>query len=729
MGWLEGLLTGYQKRHYDIEADKRREAELAAVREGRAFETLLNSKYPDIKHLAAAGILDAANPRKKKGGFAGWMGEMSTSPYLPAIQRYQEMLGPEGEEDLQPPAPAPQQQAIPTPPPPTGAAAMPATAQTQAGSPALTPTQPLQPTSPLQPNPPTWPTAQKLFYSNLGGAPPEAAPASATPVATPEGPSSEPPPIFPGLQGVRYGGGGTPSVSPQQGPILAPLAPGQTQPQLAPGAAGGPPAPPGAAAGAAAPGAAQAAGAAGMTAMPAGTQPAAGLPQPGASATAPPPAPPGAPVAGPPPQLGALPPGPRPITTLSTAPPPRPRRTTLTPTVLPGGRSVFPSLADIKEQATMAEVTGDVKGWQEIRRLSGDPNWEQQGIQDALQQKLGRGAAVPYRSMELEYVDQNGQIQRTLGFVDQAQGRYLDENLQPIPAENITKALPASALGQGVWVNRAMAQLHVTPLQMRNDPAVAIQVNNLAMQLQQQAAYSTGTGAGLARYDAPQTLAQAALSRTPVGSRSSDYGGRIIPTGAQADRRLMTGQMLTWLDEIDTKFSVLPRAGELGAYAPGAAIAFYRAHPDYREAYAELDSSINQILASLSRVVQENKGTQTEKDAERAMDTLAQVQGRLMNPLLGDTQESARARLGVTKEYLRQIIATLPVVPLPNPSRPAGAAGAGPSAGAGAAGAGAVAGAGGAADQPPPYAPVPLPEFWVDDKTTPPTRWYKGKRI
>src|SRR5262245_43187959 len=92
MGWLEGLLTGYANRHYEIERDKMRQAELAADREERMFQTLLNSRYKDISDYAAAGILDLANPRRRKGGVAGWMGEVEQTPYLDMIRRTREKI-------------------------------------------------------------------------------------------------------------------------------------------------------------------------------------------------------------------------------------------------------------------------------------------------------------------------------------------------------------------------------------------------------------------------------------------------------------------------------------------------------------------------------------------------------------------------------------------------------------------------------------------------------------
>src|SRR6188768_1329670 len=92
MGWLEGVLTGYADRHYKIQEEKRREAELAANREQQVLSTLLSSEYPEIRDYAAAGVLDLANPRRRSGGVAGWMGEIDKSPYLPMIQRTRQQI-------------------------------------------------------------------------------------------------------------------------------------------------------------------------------------------------------------------------------------------------------------------------------------------------------------------------------------------------------------------------------------------------------------------------------------------------------------------------------------------------------------------------------------------------------------------------------------------------------------------------------------------------------------
>lgn len=86
MGWLEGLIGGFSARKSEIEAQNLEEARLAQQREGRIFEALLSSPDPEIQSMAVAGLLDSANPKKRKGGLRGWMGEMEQSPYLPRIQ-------------------------------------------------------------------------------------------------------------------------------------------------------------------------------------------------------------------------------------------------------------------------------------------------------------------------------------------------------------------------------------------------------------------------------------------------------------------------------------------------------------------------------------------------------------------------------------------------------------------------------------------------------------------
>ena len=69
-----------------MEAENRRQAELSSAREQSIFKTLLESPDPETQHLAIAGLLDSANPRRKSKGLKGWIGETQASPYLEQIR-------------------------------------------------------------------------------------------------------------------------------------------------------------------------------------------------------------------------------------------------------------------------------------------------------------------------------------------------------------------------------------------------------------------------------------------------------------------------------------------------------------------------------------------------------------------------------------------------------------------------------------------------------------------
>src|SRR5688572_27953073 len=82
MGWFEGMLTGFQGRHYDIEKKNVRQAELQHARESKVFEALQNSTDEEVKALAATGLFTAATGAKKKSGRRGWLGDMESNPIL-----------------------------------------------------------------------------------------------------------------------------------------------------------------------------------------------------------------------------------------------------------------------------------------------------------------------------------------------------------------------------------------------------------------------------------------------------------------------------------------------------------------------------------------------------------------------------------------------------------------------------------------------------------------------
>ena len=245
MGWLEGVLTGYADRHFEIQKQKRAEAELAAQREQQVLSTLLESKYPDVADAAAAGVLDLANPRRRSGGVAGWMGEIDKSPYLPMIQRTRQRIAEDPEYartqlDLGRYGPS---TGLPTPSIPTPAgsvpnqpsAALPETSLVEGGTgtaPTPAPTPPPAPPGVTGTMGPT-PSFAGRSTQNVGRPPASFAPGTQAGTPPPSA-SFMPPPTPPGVQAAQADG----AAPPQAGPPMAPATPGQGTPGGAVGTVG-----------------------------------------------------------------------------------------------------------------------------------------------------------------------------------------------------------------------------------------------------------------------------------------------------------------------------------------------------------------------------------------------------------------------------------------------------------------------------------------------------------
>src|SRR5262245_58525481 len=96
MGWLEGLVSGYSTRSHDIEKRKMEEAVAANEREARLYQLLLNSGDEEAAAMAATGMLQSAQPRRKRTGLQGWMCEVESNPIYPKLLNYlstQKLLG------------------------------------------------------------------------------------------------------------------------------------------------------------------------------------------------------------------------------------------------------------------------------------------------------------------------------------------------------------------------------------------------------------------------------------------------------------------------------------------------------------------------------------------------------------------------------------------------------------------------------------------------------------
>ena len=191
-------------------------------------------------------------------------------------------------------------------------------------------------------------------------------------------------------------------------------------------------------------------------------------------------------------------------------------------------------------------------------------------------------------------------------------------------------------------------------------------------------AESRASGTGQGRFTAPADLRTAQQTGVPVGTSAADVAGQAVPTQPQAERRRSVETLKTELSNIKNLLGVLPKEGELGALAPGAAYALRRRNPAYRNDIAKLESAINNVVNVMARSVGEQRGTQTERDALRAEAAIAQIRDAF---LTGDTQESANARIDQSLLVLDSILNALPATPVqtktPTDGKPKGSAPAG----------------------------------------------------
>lgn len=197
-------------------------------------------------------------------------------------------------------------------------------------------------------------------------------------------------------------------------------------------------------------------------------------------------------------------------------------------------------------------------------------------------------------------------------------------------------------------------------------------------------------GAGAGKMNVPADLSNARENNVPVGTTPAQVKDQLVPTQTQVDRRTSIETVKSQIEHIKTDLiGVLPKKDSPGGMAPGAYISMQRRTPEGRTKFAQLDAALDNIVNVLARGVGEQRGTQTEQDAERAYNAAVQARDSLLSPLKGDTQESAAARLDETLKTLEAILKVLPARPVPTvapvPSHAPAAAAAAPAAATGAA--------------------------------------------
>ncbi len=151
---IAGLIEGFQARR---ESEIKRQQDEDALRrqgESKVFEYLLQSNDPEMRALALSGLLESAQPGKRKRGLAGYMGEIQGGQFYPQI------LARMNEEVPDEPAPQGSVPAVP------GGAAMPANQPVRPGStPIAIPSNPAG----LEPTPPPMDLGSELSGQGVSG--------------------------------------------------------------------------------------------------------------------------------------------------------------------------------------------------------------------------------------------------------------------------------------------------------------------------------------------------------------------------------------------------------------------------------------------------------------------------------------------------------------------------------------------------------------------------------
>lgn len=508
MGYIEGLMGGFADRKAQIEAQNLEEARRSQDREGRILSTLIESPDPEVRSLAMTGLLHSALPGKRKGGFAGWLGEMESSPYLPQI--------------------------------------------------AALVNQPVT-TTETTPGEPTLPSSQTSGYIST---PPDTTGSAA----------------LPGTSSVNVG-------SPPPRTVETNL------------------------------------------------------------------------------QVTESPSQPTAVTRSVTRP-----------------REVFPTTEGTMLRNKRAAAQGDVEGQVAGLVASGFNEQEARDIVKRRMMRLGAGA-TGYQSIAGTFTDEDGNTVQTGAAFDRASGQYLGTDPNS-PYYGIP--IPGFVPRQGAAANYRYGQdresialaKYGKPFGQLSSPE-AQDVMEEEKKVIAGKAQSRTEGAGAGKMNVPIDVPTAGRTGAVVGTTSAQYSGQRVGTAQERDRKIGVENVKAQLGRVKDLLAPLPSEKELAGLAPGAALAARRRLPQYRNSIAQMEAGIDNIVNALARSVGEQRGTQTEKDAERAYNTVVQLKGSLLDPLRGDTQESARARIDETLKYLDQVLSTLPGAPQPGPP-PAGTVGAPP---------------------------------------------------
>lgn len=369
------------------------------------------------------------------------------------------------------------------------------------------------------------------------------------------------------------------------------------------------------------------------------------------------------------------------LTTQSVAAPNLGTRTVSRP------RQVFRTPEQVAIGTARGKARGDVEGDVEGYRAVGLS--DEESVAQVRAERLRNRGAVNVQSVSGEAPDATGKFIPAFGVFDKdptspTYGQYLHPTTKaPIPgfrphtgASNYRYGQNREALSRDLF-GKNFADLA---------PPEVAEVMTREQALIKQTATSRSEGTNAAVMTKPIGVGEAQRTNTVVGTTPADYAGQEVPSTQEQDQRRGVQSVKTQLDHIRTLLVALPKSTDLGGLAPGASLALRRRTPSTRNQVAALEAAIDNVVNVLARTVGQQRGAQTEQDATRAYNTVVSLKARLLDPLAGDTQESAAARIDETQRYLDTVLQALPGTPVPvKPKTPgAGAAGAAGAAGVGA---------------------------------------------
>jgi hypothetical protein len=371
----------------------------------------------------------------------------------------------------------------------------------------------------------------------------------------------------------------------------------------------------------------------------------------------------------PPPPTGSASMAPTAITGVG-APPPQPlswRQTQGPPTTekVMRPRQLFQTPEQLAIAASRGKAQGDVEG--EVAGLIavGFSDVEaRELVKQDYQRRLS--AAGGYQAVSGEVPDNNGSWRQVYGIFDRATGKFIDP-VSRAPLEGFRQRTNTAAQRFGVDREALARAKYGKDFRELTQPEADDIITQEQDQLRREG-YNRTLGTAQGKMDAPANLDDARQNNVPVGTTANQVLNQPVPQQAIVDRHRSISQLREQLGRITGDgtptnpgmLSVLPTNDSLGGLAPGVALAAARRMPATRAKVAALESAINNIVNVIARSVAEQRGTQTEKDAERAEAAILSLRDGFLR---GDTQESAQARITETLTVLDQILSRLPPIP------------------------------------------------------------------